>query len=133
MSEPQLCQYCDNPAAHACTGCEVTFYCCENCQTRSWTEEEHRLLCHVSVKADSPGAEKWDLDVLVQALRAVLGESIDAEAMHIAARRSHRRGHRSSHLSAAKAREILHDGTVHGHPITERQRRFFGWVAGGGK
>jgi hypothetical protein len=29
-------------------------------------------------------------------------------------------------ISPDKAREILHDGTVHGHPITDRQRRFFG-------
>lgn len=38
---------------------------------------------------------------------------------------------KSDDLSAAKAREILHDGTVHGHKITDRQRRFMGWVAGG--
>jgi hypothetical protein len=35
-------------------------------------------------------------------------------------------------LSAEKAREILHDGTVHGQPLTPKQRRYFGWVAGGG-
>lgn len=29
-------------------------------------------------------------------------------------------------LTDAKAREILNDGTAHGHPITDRQRRFFG-------
>mgnify|MGYP001561261544 CR=1 FL=1 len=34
-------------------------------------------------------------------------------------------------LSSAKAREILHDGTVHGKPITDRQRRYFGAVASG--
>lgn len=34
-------------------------------------------------------------------------------------------------LSKAKAKEILHDGTVHGHPITKKQRGFFGAVAGG--
>lgn len=32
-------------------------------------------------------------------------------------------------LTASKAREILHDGTVHGHKLTEKQRRFFGWKA----
>ena len=30
-------------------------------------------------------------------------------------------------LTKRKAREILHHGTVRGHPLTERQRRFFGW------
>lgn len=34
-------------------------------------------------------------------------------------------------LTKAKAREILHDGTVHGHKITDRQRRYFGAVASG--
>ena len=29
-------------------------------------------------------------------------------------------------LTPNKARQILHDGTVHGEPITEKQRRFFG-------
>jgi uncharacterized protein (TIGR02996 family) len=34
-------------------------------------------------------------------------------------------------LTAHKAREILHDGTVHGHPLTPKQRRYMGAVAGG--
>jgi hypothetical protein len=34
-------------------------------------------------------------------------------------------------LSSKKAREILHHGSVHGHSLTEKQRRYFGWVAGG--
>lgn len=34
-------------------------------------------------------------------------------------------------LSKKKAREILHDGTAQGHPITEKQRRYFGAVASG--
>lgn len=35
-------------------------------------------------------------------------------------------------LSSEKAKKILKDKTVRGHPITEKQRRFFGFVAGGG-
>ena len=31
------------------------------------------------------------------------------------------------------AREILRDGTVHGRPLTTRQRPFFGRIAGGAK
>ena len=30
-------------------------------------------------------------------------------------------------LTASKAAEILHDGTAQGHPLTDKQRRFFGW------
>jgi len=32
-------------------------------------------------------------------------------------------------ISKKKAREILHHGSVHGHPLTEQQRRYFGWLA----
>jgi hypothetical protein len=35
-------------------------------------------------------------------------------------------------LTSKKAREILHDKSVHGHPLTDKQRRFFGAIAGGG-
>jgi hypothetical protein len=34
-------------------------------------------------------------------------------------------------LTPQKARQILHDGTVHGQPITEQQRKYFGAVASG--
>ena len=36
-------------------------------------------------------------------------------------------------LTASKAREILHDKSVHGRPLTDKQRRFFGAVASGKK
>ena len=40
----------------------------------------------------------------------------------------------SSHrLTAGKARLMLHEGTVRGHPITDKQRKFFGAVASGSK
>jgi len=34
-------------------------------------------------------------------------------------------------LSPAKAREMLHDKTAHGHKLTDRQRKYFGAVASG--
>ena len=34
-------------------------------------------------------------------------------------------------LTARKSREILRHGEVHGEPLTSKQRRFFGAVAGG--
>ncbi len=33
-------------------------------------------------------------------------------------------------ISSAKAKEILKDGTAHGHKLTDKQKRFFGWAAG---
>lgn len=35
----------------------------------------------------------------------------------------------SKPVSKKKAREILHHGTVHGHPLTEQQRSYFAWLA----
>lgn len=37
------------------------------------------------------------------------------------------------HVSAAKAKEILRDGTANGKKLTDKQKRYFGWIAGGGK
>ena len=34
-------------------------------------------------------------------------------------------------LSPTKAKKMLHEGKVHGRPITRRQRGYFGAVAGG--
>ena len=36
-------------------------------------------------------------------------------------------------LSPEKARKILHDKSVRGHPLTDKQRRFFGARASGKK
>ena len=36
-----------------------------------------------------------------------------------------------SNVSKAKAKKILHEGQVRGHPLTEKQRGFFGARAGG--
>jgi len=36
-------------------------------------------------------------------------------------------------LTQAKAKRILKDGSVRGHKLTKRQKRFFGAVAGGQK
>lgn len=36
-------------------------------------------------------------------------------------------------ITATKAKQILSDGTAHGHPLTAKQKRYFGWIAGGRK
>jgi soluble lytic murein transglycosylase-like protein len=38
----------------------------------------------------------------------------------------------ASGLSVGKAKEMLRDGTVHGKPLTDKQKRYFGYIAGGG-
>jgi len=39
--------------------------------------------------------------------------------------------HTHPRMSQAKAKTILRDGSVRGHPLTEKQRHLFGWIAGG--
>lgn len=39
----------------------------------------------------------------------------------------------SKKISSAKAKKILKDGSVKGHELTARQKRFFGAMAGGSK
>ncbi len=36
-------------------------------------------------------------------------------------------------LTSSKAKKMLTEGTARGNPLTSRQKRFFGWVAGGRK
>jgi hypothetical protein len=36
-------------------------------------------------------------------------------------------------LTSSKAKEILRDGTAQGHSLTPKQKRYFGYIAGGGK
>jgi len=36
-------------------------------------------------------------------------------------------------LGPAKAKTMLREGTARGKPLSSRQKRFFGFIAGGGK
>ncbi len=36
-------------------------------------------------------------------------------------------------LSSAKAKKMLRDNSAQGHALTGKQKRYFGWVAGGGR
>lgn len=40
---------------------------------------------------------------------------------------------KGGNISAAKAKEMLRDGTAQGHKLTGKQKRYFGWIAGGRK
>lgn len=44
-----------------------------------------------------------------------------------------RRGEVGKSLTSGKAKEMLRDGTVHGKPLTAKQKGLFGAVAGGQK
>lgn len=40
---------------------------------------------------------------------------------------------RGGTVSAEKARTMLKDNSAQGHPLTPKQKRYFGWIAGGSK
>jgi hypothetical protein len=42
-------------------------------------------------------------------------------------------GYKHGGVTSEKAKEILRDGTANGHRLTDKQRRYFGFIAGGGK
>lgn len=56
-----------------------------------------------------------------------------AKHMGRSRKKGKRRPSATTSLTAAKARKILHDKSVRGHPLTDRQRRFFGAVASKGR
>jgi hypothetical protein len=58
-------------------------------------------------------------DIALAAVRAV-GGAVRAHA-----------GHRANRPTRAKARQMLHDRTARGRPLTEKQRHYFGAVASG--
>lgn len=65
-------------------------------------------------------------------ITAKLGEEILEELAPNAEENENEKKH-GGDLSAAKAKQMLHDKTAQGHPLTDKQRKFFGWVAGGRK
>lgn len=42
-----------------------------------------------------------------------------------------RAAHKAHKLTSQKAKTILEDGSVRGHPLSTKQKRFFGAIAGG--
>jgi len=47
--------------------------------------------------------------------------------------RENMREYKGGGLTKSKAKTMLHEGMANGKPITEQQRKYFGWVAGGSK
>ena len=56
-------------------------------------------------------------------------KGIDVEALAPDAKESSE-NEKNGGLTPGKARKMLHDGTANGHPITEKQRKYFGYVSG---
>ena len=58
------------------------------------------------------------------------GFSLEEANKHAAGRKQQGTPH---NIGVGKAKEILRHGEVHDKPITGKQKKFFGFIAGGGK
>jgi hypothetical protein len=95
--------------------------CCENCATFLNLEPGHWIYVRVGVSlypviCDFCKRKLEGEDVAVY--KRIPMEDVHAAKEFVG-------------ISRSKAREILHDGTVHGHAITDRQRRYFAAVTHG--
>lgn len=127
MSE-KVCIVCRCRARFECECRAAVYYCGKAHQRTHW--KEHRPKHHVQIEEvkeeekkplmlepRKPSIEDVDCELLFARieLEMINSDLIDGD------------------LSAEKARKILHDKQVKGHPLSDRQRRFMGWVAGGRK
>lgn len=77
-------------------------------------------------------ADKWNAAYI----QAIDGECRDAEAPHVCAAKvawDVLRVEKAERLTPAKAKKILDDGKIDGKPLTDKQKKFFGSIAGGEK
>lgn len=78
-SSEKLCDDCSAPAGFACNGCNMVFYCCEECQRSSW-KTKHKNECARDDKvppavpvAAPPAVPKKSLDNINNLLSDILG------------------------------------------------------------
>lgn len=141
-----LCIACSRDCARTrCPTCLSVAYCSTACRFTDW-RGVHELECalylaqaYESEDEDDESLDAVDLDDAAiyddlctsDELNAWLdyfaNETVNAKVT----RKRHRRSKRSSGLSRRKARKILRHGSVRGHKLTSRQKRFFGAIAGG--
>lgn len=98
------CLVCEKPATGVCSLCSIAEYCGEEHHKLDW--QQHYILCPLLVE----DGEEFDLE----------------EHLEVAGIGKQKRRRRKGKLSRAKARKILHDGRVHGKPLTPKQRKYFG-------
>jgi hypothetical protein len=106
--------------AAACDRCMEATYCSEKCQRADW--QAHRSRCDELAAAAGYGSGSGsgsDDGIGVGARKRRGGRR--------RLRRLRRRG-----LTAAKALRILRERRARGRKLTAKQKRFFGWIAGGG-
>lgn len=51
-----ICDVCEQPAFHQCSGCRSAVYCSEKCQAQEWAQD-HKDICHLLIEC---GVKKED-------------------------------------------------------------------------
>jgi hypothetical protein len=104
-----------------CYSCLNAFYCHEKCAEADW-----RRHCTDCVALANGQDYSQDGDLFVD-LEGNVDEDIGRRRKRKDGRR--KKKHRAKGLTARKARQILREGRARGKPLTEKQRRFFGWLS----
>lgn len=155
------CWVCKENANSLCSNCNTAVYCTKIHQKKDWEELGHDLICDVIdnesddkdaflvnvcefMKSYQKNNTEMFQEIISNAISADIyrnksssgnsGSSGGGRGRESSGSGSHR-SYPSEHttLSPEKARNILRDGQVHGHPLTPAQRGFFGAIASRGK
>jgi len=104
-----------------CGNCGIAIYCSRDCQLKDWSD--HKDFCADLGEYDDDDFSDEEIEELLQGL-----DNDDDDELVILSR-----GRKRRYPSARKARKILRHGKIRGKRLTKKQRRFFGWIAGGRK
>ena len=99
------CYVCGRQANHVCSRCKSAVYCSDRCHHFDWHHDGHSDACHPS----------------------------PAVSQELIGKRVRGRTKRTRGPSRAKAKKMLRHGSVNGRRLTAKQKRYFGWIAGGRK
>jgi hypothetical protein len=126
------CVWCGNTMkAHELYMC---YHCMDHpvCSAGCWKKFRLSGLHHCVGKSGSVGAAICD-ETPVGDECCVGGKHGGGSYHEKMSEGEYHRGSNKVRVSPEKAKMILRDKTIRGHPITPRQQRYFGWIAGMGR
>lgn len=131
----KVCIVCRSTAPYQCECLALVYYCGRKHQRVHWEEHrpEHRRRVKIEEVKEGEGEGEEERQLTLEPRKPSV-EDVDEEEMFERIELEMLVADLiEGALTAEKARKILHDKEVKGHPLSDRQRRFMGWVAGGRK
>lgn len=127
------CYHCgEAQALVACKNCQSALYCSVECQKKDWEHEHSEICSDIAFILQANTFDDHDYLQICSEIGLPV-ENDDSDMIGRRCGRKVRRGKRSVVCRCAKARKILREGKTRGHRLTAKQKRFFGWMAGGCK